>query len=241
MRIWGYVLLTLGIISLIFFGYMWLEGGDVELRALAIAVLFIVTGFQFVRSGGGILEERPSDLTEIADRTSPSRPLTAEVPMSPQVAAVIKKEGARTWRVSQFFCGGMLLLFAGFFGVLWIQNAGKSRETLRVMAPVMFGIVLFIYAILWLTTRMPVLKDMRAASYLRTTGPVEVVRTWNGAILRLPDRAFLVNGRRVIEPLRSLDQGTVDYTPHGHLILAAWDSQGSNVYRAPGYDADYGS
>jgi hypothetical protein len=57
-----------------------------------------------------------------------------------------------------------------------------------------------------------------------------------GQLLRLADRAFLVTPAESIA-LSKIQQGTVDYGARGHVILAAWDEQGANVYSAPGYSA----
>jgi hypothetical protein len=57
-----------------------------------------------------------------------------------------------------------------------------------------------------------------------------------GMLLRLADRAFLINTRKEAKALETLRQGTVEYSPRGHVIVAAWDSQGRIVYAAPGYE-----
>jgi hypothetical protein len=64
---------------------------------------------------------------------------------------------------------------------------------------------------------------------------VQVAPVLGGATLRLADRAFLMNGNGGMAALSKLGRGRVDYTPHGHLVLGAWDSEGRNVYALPGY------
>jgi hypothetical protein len=41
--------------------------------------------------------------------------------------------------------------------------------------------------------------------------------------------------------LSTLGWGRVDYSPHGHVILAAWDNQGRTVYALPGYTVSSGT
>jgi len=96
---------------------------------------------------------------------------------------------------------------------------------------------LMIYGLSWLTSMKPVRRDLRGTTYLRTTGPVEVVSLGNGAMLRLADRAFLIDQRYGATELGALGWGRVDYSPHGHVILGAWDKDGRSVYCLPGYNA----
>jgi hypothetical protein len=96
---------------------------------------------------------------------------------------------------------------------------------------------IMIFTIAWLTSLMPVRRDLRSSTILRTTGPVQVVAVVGGAMLRLADRAFLMNGREGMAALSKLEWGTVDHSAHGHVILGAWAKDGRCVYSAPGYDA----
>lgn len=45
-----------------------------------------------------------------------------------------------------------------------------------------------------------------------------------------------MNGTAAILELGSIGRGTVEYTPHGHVILAVWDNTGRNLYASPGYE-----
>ena len=87
----------------------------------------------------------------------------------------------------------------------------------------------------WLSVQRPARHDLSSATYLRTTGPLGLVYIYGGAILRLADRSFIVNGKEGIPALSSISWGTVDYSPHGHMILSAWNSKGKSVYCLPGY------
>ena len=60
-------------------------------------------------------------------------------------------------------------------------------------------------------------------------------------MLRLADRAFLMDGRSGMVELSNVDWGCVDYSPHGHMILGAWDGEGRSVYCLPGYTVASGS
>ena len=59
-----------------------------------------------------------------------------------------------------------------------------------------------------------------------------------GAVLRLADRSFVIGSFAEIRALSTIDSGTVEYSPRGHMILAAWDVRGTPVYSAPGYAAE---
>jgi hypothetical protein len=151
MRVWGTVLLVLGILFLIMFGFAELGGGHVGVIPIFVSGFLIFMGWNLRKSGKGILQSKP-----VAERSD------AQTSSSP---------------------------------------------------------------------------SQRGASYLRTTGPVEVVSLGNGAMLRLADRAFLIDQRYGATELANLGWGRVDYSPHGHVILGAWDRDGRSVYSLPGYNA----
>ena len=75
----------------------------------------------------------------------------------------------------------------------------------------------------------PVRRDLRDSTYLRTSGPVQVVSLYGGSLLRLEDRAFLADPPPA-KVLRNLTWATVDYSRHAHVIFEIRDQSGQVVY-----------
>ncbi len=237
MRIWGYALLILGSVFLILFAMAQLGGGHVGILPFLISIFLIGMGWNFVKSGRAIVQTQvpPGERAE---------PATVEMPMFPEIAMVVARQSAGDWRRVLYIAGGFIVVFAVIGTLLDIFDTAPGEGTTMLGAFGGVGVLtaVMITGISWLAMRLPVKGDLRAAHYLRTTGPVQVVAIpfSTGATLRLADRAFLMNGATVIRALGSINRGTVDYSPHGHVILAAWDSQGRKVYGAPGYAVELG-
>ncbi len=247
MRIVGYVVLVLGILFAIFFGLAELGGGHLGLTPFYVTFILIVIGAGLARSGKGILQEKPAAAPAQASTQSapapghPAAPAggfsTVEIPLTPEVAALIARQSARAQRILRYIVGGFLVFFVGLGVVLAAtdKTPGGGRTFLLIFGGIGVVTAFLIYGISWLTSQRPVRRDLRGTTYLRTTGPVEVVSLRGGGMLRLADRAFLMNGRGGTKELRTLNWGTVDYSPHGHVILGAWDREGRCVYCLPGY------
>jgi hypothetical protein len=137
-----------------------------------------------------------------------------------------------------YVAGGFCVLFVGLGIVLGAtdKTPGEGMTFLMIFGLIGIASGSMIYGIWWLTAMKPVRRDLRGTTYLRTTGPVEVVSLGNGAMLRLADRAFLIDQRYGATELGALGWGRVDYSPHGHVILGAWDKDGRSVYCLPGYN-----
>ncbi len=163
--------------------------------------------------------------------------------MFPEIAMVVAQQNARDWRRVLYFAGFFLVVFAIIGALIDVLNAapGEGTTMLGAFGAVGLATAGTIAGISWLCMRWPVKRDLGTAHYLRTIGPMQVVTIpfWSGARLQLTDRAFLLNGTAVIRALGRISCGTVDYTRHGHVILAAWDSQGRKIYGAPGYAVDF--
>ncbi len=159
--------------------------------------------------------------------------------MTPQVAAIIASQSARSKRILLYIVAALLLLFVGLGVVLAAtdKTPGEGLTFLMIFGGMGVASAVLIYGLSWLTTLKPVRRDLSGTTYLRTTGPVSVVTVAGGGMLRLADRAFLMNGRGGMKELSLLNWGSVDYSPHGHVILGARDSQGRSVYCLPGYGA----
>jgi hypothetical protein len=247
MRIWGYVLLILGILFLIVFGLADLGGAHVGYLPFIISFMLVVTGSGLRSSGKGILQAKPAAMPEHSSAAPATAQVhhaapdakfsTIEMPLTPDVAAVIARQGARARRNLLYVVGGCVVLFGGA-GVLIAatdKTPGEGRMFLLIFGGIGFASAFLIYGISWLTVQKPMRLDLRGATYLRTTGPLQVVPISAGAMLRLADRAFMMNGRDGMAQLSKISFGKVDYTPHGHVILGAWDSEGRGVYCLPDY------
>ncbi|HUK29593.1 MAG TPA: hypothetical protein VLV89_00665 [Candidatus Acidoferrum sp.] len=247
MRIWGYVLLILGTLFLVLFGIAQMGGAHLGVLPFIISFMVIVIGSGLRNSGKGILQSKPPVAADHSTSPAAGQPAaapaeqfsTVELQLTPEIAAAIARQTARLNRNLFYVVAAVLVLFVGLGALI-----GATDKTPGEGATFMIGLggigvlsAILIYGISWLTTQRPVRRDLRGTTYLRTTGPIEVVRISSGAMLRLADRAFLMNGRGGMIELSKLNRGTVDYTPHGHVILAARDAEGRSVYCLPGYNA----
>ncbi len=250
MRVWGYVLLILGILFLILFGMADLSGAHLGVLPFIISGILIVIGSGMGSSGRGILVAKPPAAGNQSTSASPAATgqaaagsaaqfSTVELPLTPEIAALIARQNSRANRILLYISGGFLLFFIALGAVIAFAagNSGGATTFLFGLGAVGVLSAILIYGISWLTSQRPVRRDLHGTKYLRTTGPIEVVPISSGAMLRLADRAFLMNGRGGMKELSKLTRGKVDYTPHGHVILAAWDAEGRSVYSIPGYNA----
>lgn len=253
MRILGYVVLVIGILFAILFALAELGGGHLGLVPFYVSFILIVIGGTLARSGKGIVQEKPAAAPgQVSTQTAPApgQPAapaggfsTVEIPLTPEVAALIARQSARAQRILLYIVGGFLVFFVGLGAVIGAtdKTPGEGRTFLFIFGGIGVVTAFLIYGISWLTTQRPVRRDLRGTTYLRTTGPVQVVSMRGGGLLRLADRAFLMNGRGGMKQLSSLNWGTVDYSPHGHVILGAWDREGRFVYSLPGYGGGSGA
>jgi hypothetical protein len=243
MRIWGWVLLILGILFLIMFVLAEFGGGHVGFVPFFVSGFLILMGWNLRKSGRGILQSKPAENAGAGSPGQSSAPAaefsTVELPLTPEIVAVIVRQSARAKRLLTYVAGGFCVLFVGLGIVLGAtdKTPGEGKIFLAIFGLIGVASGLMIYGIWWLTAMKPVRRDLRGTTYLRTTGPVEVVSLGNGAMLRLADRAFLIDQRYGATELRALGWGRVDYSPHGHVILGAWDKDGRSVYCLPGYNA----
>jgi hypothetical protein len=249
MRIWGYVLLVLGILFLVLFGIAELGGAHLGYLPFIISFMLISGGASLRSSGKGILQTKPAAIPGHPDATPATSPgqsaapssevSTVEMPLTPEITAVIARQSARSQRILLYVVGGSFVFFAALGIAIGAtdKTPGEGRTFMLLFGGLGVACALLIYGISWLTAQRLVRRDLRGTTYLRTTGPVKVVPISAGAMLRLADRAFMMNGRGGMAELSKLNWGRVDYTPHGHVILGAWDSEGRSVYCLPGYNA----
>lgn len=249
MRIWGYVLMVIGILFLVLFGFAELGGAHLGVFPFLIPIFLIAIGSGLRSSGMGILKSKPAapaGNANVANAAAQGHAgatvaefSTVELPLTLEIATLIARQASRANRFLLYVSGGSLVFFI-ILGAVLAATADNSREAdtfLIALGAVGVASAILIYGISWLTNQKPVRRDLHGTDYMRTTGPIEVVPISSGAMLRLADRAFMMNGRGGMKELGKLNRGTVDYTPHGHVILAAWDAEGRSVYCLPGYDA----
>src|SRR5580693_4399793 len=120
MRIWGWVLLILGILFLLMFVFAEFGGGHVGFVPFFVSAFLILMGWNLKKSGGGILQPKPA---ENAGAGSPGTPgqsnaaaaefSTVELPLTPEVAAVIARQSARAKKILVYVAGGFCVLFVG--------------------------------------------------------------------------------------------------------------------------------
>jgi hypothetical protein len=251
MRIFGNVVLVIGILFLILFALAEAGGGHIGFVPFFVSGFMILMGAQLRKSGRGIVQPNPAGTAEHpgvpaapapgqpAAAFTPAQVFTVEMPLTPEIAALIAAQTARARRILLYVVAGSIVFFTGMGIVFSVTNVAPGQGTFLLLLFGGLGLATagMIYGISWLTMLKPVRRDLRGTTYLRTTGPVQVVRIATGAMLRLADRAFLIDSRYGFAQLSALSWGTVDYSPHGHVILGAWDAQGRSVYCVPGYNA----
>jgi hypothetical protein len=211
-----------------------------------VSAFLVLMGWNLRKSGRGILQSKPvvehpgAQISATPGQSAAPAPefSTVELPLTPEIAAMIKRQSARAKRILLYVVAGCLIFFSALGGVLSItdKTPGQGGTFLAVFGSIGVASAGLIYGISWLTSFRLIGRDLRGTTYLRTTGPVEVVSMGNGAMLRLADRAFLIDQRYGARELGVLGWGRVDYSPHGHVILGAWDKDGNSVYCLPGYN-----
>jgi len=243
-RILGYVLLIAGILFLVLFAFAQFGGAHLGIQPWLISLFLASAGWSLARSGKGLVRASPMASPAIAavPLAAEAATFTVAVPMSPEAAAVIKRQRDRSQRVPLYIAGGFFALFllVGVVVVMVDHAPGEGGSLFAIFA--LIGAVTgVLIAVISLIAARPYGRDVSETTFLRTTGPIEVASMgfWSvGAILRLADRAFLINLPGERAALGKLNEGTVDYSAHGHVILAVWDSQRRIAYCAPGYEAE---
>ncbi len=231
MRLFGWVLLIVGIIFEGLFIMAELGGGNIEATPFFVAGMMIVMGWRLKTYGKGLVRLEPALPTEGAGTLVAQSP-TTEMPFTPEAAATIARLTARSRRTIFIVigCGVAFFLLLGEGIDLGVSSPSPdSLNALHLMGAAALIFALIVGGIYYFTVERLVRKDLADSSYLRTSGPVQVVSVYGGSLLRLTDRAFLTSGRPV-RVLRNLDWATVDYSRHAHLIFEIRDKTGKAVY-----------
>src|ERR1039457_2652063 len=236
MRILGWVLIGLGIggASLALFGP---RGGSFSaVRALTVGLILVGTGWTLRARGPGVKPKVPyaglgTALEQLAPDASEG---TFDIPVTPEVSAIVARDGARQTR-------GLAIAVAGAIGfgqllglVLYLWNSPREfwvyllGAGIGALSALMIGIVGVVIGAL-------ARRDRRELTYLRTTGPIRLDSIQGGFILRLAERSFTVDSKRVAPALRDLDWASIDYSRHAHVVLAVRNQAGVDVYCVDGY------
>jgi len=247
-RIVGWLMLIVGILFVVLFGLAAMGGGHLGFTPWLVSVFLILSGWRMRNLGKGILPSQPGAANSAAAgvagavaqgqvATSAQTAGTIEIPLTPEIAACIARQSSRNLRNVRYVAFAFAVLGIGAGIVTYIINRGSDQRWIFLGMFSGIGILsaAMIYGISWLTTQRPVRRDLRGNSYLRTTGPLEIVYVSGGAMLRLADKSFMMNGREGSRELSKLNWGRVDYSPHGHVILGAWSQDGQMVYCLAGY------
>lgn len=233
MRLWGYIILVIGLVFLLLFILANYEEAHIGLLPFIIAGCLVLAGFQLIKSGKGILLQQPQG-------TIDNNP-TNKMPMTQDIVAAIKQQNASNWKII-WYLGLSYIVFFILVGLL-IAILNKKPNDL-ITLPLLFGALGVFTALMtigafWILNRWPMRRDIHENYYLRTKGPIKVIPFLGGAILQLADRAFLISGKNGMKELSNLNAGIVDYTPHGRTILAAGDEKGQSIYRITGYQVPF--
>ena len=244
MRILGTTFLVMGVLCALLF-IVFAFTGDANWAAFFIPLVLIVSGLRIRRTATGILQQTPSARGPGAasgafDAAQAAGTPTIELPMTPDGIAAVSRQLARSQKWMWWLVGGALVLFIGMGVVFGISGEGADdrRQMIAIFGGMGLASAAFIGAIVWFSTLGPMRRDLVSPTYFRTTGPVQLVYIRNGHMLRLADRAFMLRTRDGVKELRALGSGIVDHTPHAHVILAAWNAEGAQVFALKGYTPD---
>ncbi|MEJ2717942.1 MAG: hypothetical protein P8182_12505, partial [Deltaproteobacteria bacterium] len=193
MRIFGLILIIVGIAFGVLFTFALLGGGEDLLYGFFVAGVLIFMGWQLRVYGKGIRQQEPtSDMSEARpDQMPPLEFPTTELPVTPAVSAAFMRQVAR-WRRTTAI---VLACGVGFFVVLAVGmhvavgSPTGTKTFLIVLAVTVPFFVLLVGGIHLFQRERPVRSDLRASTYLRTSGPVQVVSVSGGRMLRMADRA----------------------------------------------------
>jgi hypothetical protein len=234
-RIFGLVLMIVGIAFEILFFLALIGGGKDLALGLVLAAGMIAMGWKLKTYGKGIIqEEHSAATTELSATTPPRQSSTVELPLTQALSVAFIRQVARWRRITGIIVGCFtaffLLLSVGMY--LALPPPASPKPFLIVVAAVCLFFALFVGGIHVFQRELPVRRDLRESTYLRTSGPVQVISLYGGTLLRLADRAFIADSRPAVKVLRDLTWATVDYTRHAHVIFEIRDQAGHVVYSA---------
>ncbi len=170
MRIWGTVLLVLGVLFLIMFTLAEFGGGHVGVVPFFVSGFLILMGWNLRNSGKGILQSKPiaehpgPQISATPNQSVAPAPefSTVELPLTPEIAQIIARQSARAKRILFYVIGGCLVLFSGIGVVIGAtdKTPGEGMIFLAVFASIGVASAGLIYGISWLTSFRLVRRDL---------------------------------------------------------------------------------
>src|SRR5579863_7587466 len=161
MRIWGIVLVVVGVLFLVLLALAQLGGGHPGMLGFIVSLMLVGIGWNLRTSGTGIVKTSPAAAPAAAP--GPQDAATVELPLTPEVAALIARQNARTLRVLLYLSGGFIAFFAVLGIVIGIAD-GKPNEGLAlsvIFAGLGIMTAIMILGISWFSTLQPVRRDLR--------------------------------------------------------------------------------
>ena len=235
MRRLGSVILIGGIVLEVLLVMAMLGGGDSVSRVhLSYGFYLIVLGWQLKKHGSGLKPEKqgPHSISgEVPqEQESPSR----EIPLTAEMAELIQRRMQRQQKARRTALP-IIFLFSLLLGVAISFAVGPSDARVIMLWSGGIGMLVtgIIGAAMIFGDDRKLRRDFLEPNYLRTVGPVQIVKSKFGYILRLSDRALFIDGRQA-RSIRHLDWATIDYSRHAKLIFAVWDRSGKLVYQLAG-------
>ncbi|MGP8243971.1 MAG: hypothetical protein ACLQVN_05575 [Bryobacteraceae bacterium] len=234
MRILGWILLIVGIVFELLVVMARLGGGNVGPAALLVGAILISLGWSLTQYWKGTVTEQPTSVSPSANSSGHHPALamaTQEMTMTLPVVELVARELARTRRLNWIVVGcimGPLLLIGA---VVDATTPQQGTSIFRIMAAVSAISGAILGGLLFLTAELPLRRDLREPSYLRTSGPIQLVSVRGGILLRLADRAFFVKQKTLWKLLHGVSWATVEYSRHGHVILEVRDEKGQSIWR----------
>jgi hypothetical protein len=233
LRAFGWFLLICGIV----FGLLLLIAavgeGNVAPAAFVVVPIMTGIGWSLKTYGKGMVPKQPTSVSSSANShaQNPAQVATHEMTMTPAVRAAVARELARTRRLNWIVVGcimGPLLLIGA---VVDATTPEKGTSVFGIMAAVSATSGAILGGLLFLTAELPLRRDLREPSYLRTSGPIQAVSVRGGVLLRLADRAFFVKQKALWKLLHGVSWATVEYSRHGHVIFEVRDEKGQSIWR----------
>lgn len=185
-----------------------------------------------------------------AQAMSGANVIITERPMAPAVRATV------TWRLhrvywSELAVGGLFLLIIALVAILIAIDHPSARDrTLDLILGIGFALIICgIVVITAMNAASTLKRNLQAGIYLSATGPLRRWGTVNPrgeAIMYSPGfrsatgyirvgTTILALGKQDARALEGASEVTVNYLPHGRVLLEVRDAEGNTLYRSAGY------
>lgn len=241
MKIAGYTVLSVGIVFGTIMAIGMASEGKFQIAPLILPVMVIAGGISLIsgsRMRGPLRSAQPPVVTReggSAQPTTQTEAATRELPAAPAIMEVISSHRRRGRRLILIITGSMMAFFLLFGTGIGYLAGARIVLVLPFAFAGSIALGLIIGGVWLLVYGRPTGRDLDELTYLRTTGPIQVVKWTGGAgtyySLRLCDRSFLLKDKHAATALGGLSWAIVDHTRNAHLVLAAWDQAGNAVYR----------